>query len=303
MFLDILEEWDHYESGWRGFVDPQWMDNCNELRKAFDASGLRNDFYLTVRSDGYGVFQSFGLWIPWYERAQEDLDWLRSELNGLEELRDIDFGGFRQWNTPKWARLQSASSMQWAVDTDMYSPLLVLKLFNFTKVMREVGLDFSTLDSVVQWGGGFGYESRFMRKFGLRTEYLLDLPMMSLVQHQYLGHAIGRENVHLVDSPESEVVKGKINCVPLPFRDKVPDGEMFLALHSLNESAPDGQQWVADRSYFGADKLLLAWTEDLKRHNGSSFSGVKSWRDHVRDLSLTPVFSHYYREGRRVVRR
>lgn len=220
-----------------------------------------------------------------------DLDWW--------EVKDPQFGGLSkgQWNL-------AADSAHYLNHDESLHPLLDLKCspttivdaYNLFMAFRKAKIDISNVEAVVQWGGGFGNQSRIMRTWGLKTEYLIDLPLASVLQYEYLRHAFGEEAVNLIRNERDSVMEGRINLVPLPFRDVVPDAPMFIALHSLNESTSIAQDYVVyDRNWFGAESCLLAWTDDLKTFNGNVFGpGVQYFADIINSLSDVKRVGEYY---------
>lgn len=262
--LDELEQ----PPEWRELVEEWWLDQCQDVRALIEL-GLREDFLMhTVwepprlsREDHYSLFGKFGITHQRYEHWREDYDEASSYAD-LSVVRDPEWGGLGRWR--EMERFPPPD------DGIPFSPTMVYKSAVLARNLHVNNVDLKSLSTVVHWGGGIGLQTLLMRWWGAtHTEYLIDLPAMSVIQYEYLGHNLGWDQVHLADT---EVKEGVVNVVPLSRLHLVPDEcDMFLSLHAISESSVAAQNYVVERNWFGADKIVLEWTE------GIFFAGTENW--------------------------
>jgi len=260
---------------WRDLAEEWWISQCQDIRYLVE-NGLRDDFLLhTVwepprlsRVDHHNLFAKFGIIHHYYHHWKEDYE----VAAGLVDLRGIE--------DPKWGGLDRWREMERDPIPDdgiPFSPTMVYKTAVLAQNLRASDVRLNACSTIVHWGGGIGLQSMLMRWWGAKhTEYLIDLPAMSMVQHEYIGHNLGWHKVHLADT---EVKEGVINVVPLSRLHLVPDEcDVFLSLHAISESSAAAQDYVVGRNWFGADKLVLEWTE------GIFFEGTSRWAEIVSGL-------------------
>lgn len=269
--LTELEE----PGGWEEFVEGWWVQQCAALRPLV-ASGLRDDFLLETiweppqrcRDDHHSLFAKFGILHHYHYHWREDFDAGASVVD-MGALRDPPWGGLSRWRELERSPVPD--------DVPPCSPTLVYKASVLGLNLHASGVDLGAVRSMVHWGGGIGLQSLLMRQWGAaHTEYLIDLPAMSIIQYEFLAHNLGPEQVHLASE---DVRDGVINVVPLSRLELVPQGcDVFLSLHAISESSAHAQNWVAARDWFGAKKLVLEWTE------GIFFEGTQNWEALVAGL-------------------
>jgi len=109
----------------------------------------------------------------------------------------------------------------------------------FAQEVMEVPI--STLQTTVEFGGGYGSMASLMRKINPNgTHIIVDLPEMNLVQTFFLNNAFESNSVNLVSEANPEIATGKINLVAVD-NDKILCGlngkvDLFLATYSLSEA-------------------------------------------------------------------
>jgi hypothetical protein len=125
--------------------------------------------------------------------------------------------------------------------------------------------DFATLESIVEWGGGYGNIARLVKRRNPKCTYLiLDLPQLLALQYIYLGAILGEDAVHL-GTPQDPQKPGVVNLLP---SSAVAKGAValrcdgFLSTWALNESPAELQRFVAERGFFGARSVLLGYAKD-----------------------------------------
>lgn len=98
--------------------------------------------------------------------------------------------------------------------------------YNFYILERETGYSIADMESVVEFGGGFGAMPAVARNLGFRgTWYMYDYPELLLLQEWYLSRCKVR-NVEFI---------GEIDNLP-------EECDFFVAIHSLNEAPRDTQE-------------------------------------------------------------
>jgi hypothetical protein len=135
-------------------------------------------------------------------------------------------------------------------------------LYHLARFMRSTDADLSTLDTVVEWGAGYGNLAKLYRRVhgGTPTQILVDLPIFSALQYLYLGTVFGRDQVQLLSRPGQAIEPGKITMVPVGLADEVTmPADLFISTWAISESAGAAQRYVVDRGWFGAPRLLLAY--------------------------------------------
>ena len=84
--------------------------------------------------------------------------------------------------------------------------------------------------------------------------------MALAMQWLYLSSILGPEVVHLIRHEDDALAVGAVNLLPFRRLDLV-DGkaDLFVSTFALSESPSSVQTDVANRSWFGAKHLLLAY--------------------------------------------
>lgn len=141
--------------------------------------------------------------------------------------------------------------------------------FHLVSYKYEIKKEFADSDNIVEWGGGYGDMAHLIRRLNPGCTYtIIDLPEISALQYVYLYSLLGDE-VHLVTPKQTEVKKGKVNIVPV---GRVLDEEItlsanaFLSTWAITESSQDAQEFVCNKSFFGAEAVLLAYHDDSQSY-------------------------------------
>lgn len=181
-----------------------------------------------------GTMFAGGDYVNWeLEEIQDDPLWAHFE----EAIKAPDFGGR---------------------DPDDFAPLgtnsnVVHQAFHaFLLQHVSVTMDFSKLETVVEWGGGYGAMCLLLHNLGFRGNYtIVDLPELLLLQEYYLS------NTH----PRIESVSfGDVFSEPV---------DLFMANFSLSETpiqhraVPDAQYYYFSfqKEFDGVDNLT--WFQEL----------------------------------------
>lgn len=276
--IEALPNWTH-------FVEPAWLRMSQAGRKYFNPDGTMPKDWLIESLNQQPFFGWYG-WQCYPEPAIREC----YERIADYQFRESDHSGMTRWGHTDWAWTRGTELLDYQNDV---APITALSATNLLNVADDASILFSDLRSVVHWGPGSGGYTFLMRQLGARhTEYMIDLPVVCMMQYDYLRHAFeefGYGEVNLIKSYDDEIVRGAVNIVPLPFIDKVPQNhDLFIALHALNESSVDAQQYVLNRHWFNAEKVLLTWTEGLQENVDGELQpwgpGVANWESIVRPL-------------------
>ncbi len=139
-------------------------------------------------------------------------------------------------------------------------------LFHLERFKEETGKNIESVETLIEWGGGYGNIARIIKKINPNVTYvIIDLPIFSFIQATYLSSILGKEEVNLIDSEEGSILKNKINIIPLNrvIMEKlsIPQADLFLSTWALSESSAVSQEFVESKDYFGAKYLLIAHQE------------------------------------------
>ncbi len=138
-------------------------------------------------------------------------------------------------------------------------------LYHVLRFLDGTGSDLEELQTVVEWGGGYGNLAKIFRRLNAApvTYIIIDTPLISCLQWLYLASVVGSDEVNLVTNDRSPgILNSKINLVPLCFVDEVAvEADLFVSTWALSESSRFAQDYVRDRSWFNAKHLLLAYQE------------------------------------------
>lgn len=135
-------------------------------------------------------------------------------------------------------------------------------LYHLMKLGEAKKIDWSTIHTVIEWGGGYGNLAKIFKRFTYQpaTYIIIDSAIMTCAQWLYLTATLGSDSVHIVASDQDDIQHGKINIVPLGFIRKVPaTADLFISTWALNESSLKAAEYVLNRNCFNAAHLLLAY--------------------------------------------
>lgn len=135
-------------------------------------------------------------------------------------------------------------------------------LYHLAKYKSTTGRSAADVDTVVEWGGGYGNMARLFKLLAPKpqTYIIVDTPLISCLQWLYLSSVLGQEEVNLISQPGGSPMPGKINLVPLgSLKPGQLKADLFLSTWALSESSKYSQDYVAGEKWFGAKHLLLAF--------------------------------------------
>lgn len=143
-------------------------------------------------------------------------------------------------------------------------------LHHLMRFEQRTGRKIAAIESVVEFGGGYGNMARIVQNIGVRKTYsIVDLLLFSCIQYVFLSTVAGQDQVALIDGE----AKANANYFLHPlFRTDAPtqpSGDLFLSTWALSESTRATYEWVTACDWFGATSLLLAYNEQWTPWQGN----------------------------------
>jgi len=164
---------------------------------------------------------------------------------------------------------------------------------------EKTGCNFKQINTVVEWGGGYGNLAKIYKRFvDKKTTYIIfDVPLFSCVQWLYLSTVFDEKNINLLQHPTDTIQDGKINLIPVIFRDSHRDikADLFISTWALSESGRDAQDHVVeDCNWYNSKHLLLAYSNNSKAIPDSERISefAKKYGVNVTDIGFLPG-NHY----------
>ena len=104
---------------------------------------------------------------------------------------------------------------------------------------------FENIESIVEWGGGYGSLARIIQKFKPQVKYtIIDLPIMSKIQSWYLKN---ETNIKFIDIDR------------LQKSHRMPKCDLFISTWALTECTKEAWEFVMRKQFFGARKFLFGY--------------------------------------------
>lgn len=137
-------------------------------------------------------------------------------------------------------------------------------LHHLVKFLSVTKSRLENLDTIVEWGGGYGSLIRIMKRLNPKATYIIiDTPLFSCLQWLYLGTIFGEKGVNLLLSPKDKIKKNQINLLSLPFlKYHEIKADLFISTWALSESSKYSQDYVLKKNWFNAKHLLLAYQDN-----------------------------------------
>ena len=130
-------------------------------------------------------------------------------------------------------------------------------------VFKQSGGTLNGQKTIVEWGGGYGCMAKIIMRINSEiTCIIIDLPLVSCIQNNYLVELFGKDHVNLILSTKNKIKENKINILPLglikSFKLKT---DMFISTWALSESSKYSQDYVRKNNFFGAKNILMAYSK------------------------------------------
>ena len=160
------------------------------------------------------------------------------------------------------------------ISTYLTSSTRVQHLSHLVRFIDKTGYDLNHINTVVEWGGGYGGMAALFRKLIDKnfTYIIIDIPIVSCIQWLYLTSILGEENVSIFRSPEDVIHAGKVNLIPVCFVEQFVaqldqykiNTDLFISTWALSESSKHAQDYIVGHNWFGAKHILLAYQNSYK---------------------------------------
>lgn len=144
-------------------------------------------------------------------------------------------------------------------------------LHHLARFVGATGADLRELDTVVEWGGGYGNLAKVLTRLrgAIPTYVIVDTPLFSCLQWLYLSSVLGPDRTQLLLGPRDRIREGRINLLPIGRLEGLRlEADLFVSTWALNESPRQVQDEVVRRGWLGARHLLLGM------HRGHSLEGA-----------------------------
>jgi hypothetical protein len=225
----------------KSFVSPLWQGVNADLERLF-LPAPPFSFLKVKRLKDQMFVEAGGAWLEEQLSCLEE----RVQRNRLKLLLMEDLAG-----SP---RLMNA--------TYSTSHTSIHHLYHLLRFADTTRCDLERMDTVVEWGGGYGNMAKLFRRLKPVTYCIIDTPLFSTLQWLYLSTVIGVESVNLLRRPDDVIQTGKVNVVPLCFVDQIQlPADLFVSTWALSESSRAAQDYVVSRRWFNANHLLLAYQD------------------------------------------
>ncbi|MEK7583067.1 MAG: hypothetical protein AAB483_01520 [Patescibacteria group bacterium] len=134
-------------------------------------------------------------------------------------------------------------------------------LYHLEMFRQTTNVDPSSLNHIVEWGGGYGTMAHMYAKLNPRSTYvLIDTTFMACLQWLYLATVLKDSNrVHLITGPGQEIAEGCISIIPVGFlKDYTLTADLFISTWALSESSTAALDLVIEKKWFNAKHFLFA---------------------------------------------
>lgn len=171
-------------------------------------------------------------------------------------------------------------------------------LYHLTYYFKNTGSDINKINTIIEWGGGYGNLAKLYKRLSNKkiTYIMFDAPLFACVQWLYLATIFGQEAINLIRSERDVIIKGKINIIPINFREKFANlkTDLFISTWALSESGKDAQDFVSKNNWFSTKYLLLAFADDDFSISDSERAGklAKKYGAKIKDIVFMPG-DHY----------
>jgi hypothetical protein len=135
-------------------------------------------------------------------------------------------------------------------------------LTHLTIFELEIGVKIQSLETIMEFGGGYGGMTLLLRKMNpTATIVVIDFPEMITVQKYYIDTSLGdgHTNVKICDS--DAIVEGAINyiCIADLKNINFVNVSLLIATWSLSEANLATQELVSNKKLFNANHLLYGY--------------------------------------------
>lgn len=165
-------------------------------------------------------------------------------------------------------------------------------LHHLMRFEQRTGRKIGGIESVVDFGGGYGNMARVVDNFGSCKAYtIVDLLLFSCIQYVFLSTVAGNDQVTFDGANAKQNAKFILH--PLFSADSPTSlhGELFLSTWALSEGTHATFEWVTAHDWFGATNLLLAYNENVRAWHENELEeslASKEWRIEKEAIPFLP---------------
>lgn len=142
-----------------------------------------------------------------------------------------------------------------------YSMNLIHQAYHLTQWEKATGKRIEQLDTIVEFGGGYGAMCLLCRRMGFDGKYVIyDLPEFSLLQEYYLSQF------------------GMLNGVEWNPKGKIKDIDLYMALYSISEVEPTQRKVPIANSYLFLYSGQWEQWDNVEWFRNFAMSTVLEWQ-------------------------
>jgi putative sugar O-methyltransferase len=170
-------------------------------------------------------------------------------------------------------------------------------LYHLAKYEAEVGEALRAARTVIEWGGGYGNQAKVFLRLAAQpvTYVIVDLPLLSCLQHVYLSTVLGSDRVNLLDSPDGNVQPRKVNLLPVTLLERHSlYGDLFISTWALSESSGEAQDFVVSHAWFACPRLLLAYQDAVDDYPFAERVGEIANAEGARTMPISFLPGNHY---------
>ena len=171
-------------------------------------------------------------------------------------------------------------------------------LYHLIRLSKQVDLDLSRVNDVIEWGGGYGNTAKIFRRLNNDITYtIIDTPLFSCIQWLYLATILGEENINFISEPKQCIQYNKINILPLCFlKNHNLNSDLFIATWSLSESSKYSQDFVVSHNFFDSKHMLMAYQDSSEKLPDANRIGkiAKKMGAVIERIDFLPGSGNYY---------
>ena len=215
-----------------------------------------NEEFLNIKHVAGTMFVN--TWGDWFT---SQLDFLRSKLDHRDLIYCMceDYAG-------------GAQQKYRLIDGITTSHNCIHHMYHIAKYQDITGKDMSNVNTIVEWGGGYGNLAKLITRLsGEKTYILVDSPTILTIQWLYLCSVFSPNQVNVVTMDNPKIISSKFNLLPVNCIELLnkQDIDMFISTWALSESAQKAKDFVVETDFFGAESVLMALHYDALKYTGS----------------------------------
>lgn len=140
---------------------------------------------------------------------------------------------------------------------------LIHHLYHLVKFQSETDFDINNVNTVIEFGGGYGSMCRLIKRLNFATTYvIIDLPIFSFIQLYYLKNVFGSDEVNIILADNDIIIPNKINLIPIDehLLDNIRtiESDLFIATWSLSEANKYTQGRIYQDNFYNSKYILIA---------------------------------------------